>query len=144
MINVETIEKQIGVLNSEIANYKKDIDNLKISAQSKAKYIMSLLIFIVLGYISFLLWGIYVHYTWDIMEPVAFFVDYSAFLFLLSTYFLTKKRFSFERARKTLFLKFLNRSLAKKGMSVDQFSQMNRSLRNLHLYHANKLFNNRF
>ena len=134
---INEIQKQINNLDNEINIHKK-------IAKRKTKLLLSLFLIVLALYGSFLVWAIYVYYTWDIMEPIVYFIEYVVFLTLLSTFFFTKKLFTPQRLRLNIYKYFLRKKLMKKGVDLSDFEILKIRLRNLQKFHANKLFNSRF
>jgi small-conductance mechanosensitive channel len=123
---------------------ENEIKKYKTSSRRKTKWILSSFLVILALYITFLLWAIYDYYTWDIMEPIVYFIDYFVFLLMLSSFFYTKKGFSHQRLRQTIYQWLLKRNLRRNGFNVGEYTLLKNRLDNMHKFHANKLFNDRF
>lgn len=138
------IEENIIFTQNEIEKIKSQTFELQNQARLKTNIILFGILLVIMSYISLLVYGIYVYFTWDIMEPIVYFIEYSVLILLSGSFFITRKKFSIDLVRSFLNNYFLRRAAFKRGIALDRIPFLEKRLNHLKLYHGNKLFNNDF
>lgn len=76
---------------------------------------MSLGLFFILANIGFIWSGTYIFYSWDIIEPIAYFISSLAGIILFSRFFKIKKPFSLANYKNYMVNKYMSVASKKIG-----------------------------
>lgn len=81
-------------LEAQYNQLKKDYDLLHEMSRIKAMRIMSLGLFVIAGHFGFVSAGTYFIWSWDIVEPLAYFNTAFAGIVLTTSYFWTRQDYT--------------------------------------------------
>lgn len=85
--NIERLSQQLAVLKNEYQKMSQEREMLMTVASKRAKYRMGLGLVVLLGHFSFVGVGTYYVWSWDVVEPLAYFVELAGSIFLATQYF---------------------------------------------------------
>lgn len=78
---------------------------------------MSLGILIILANVIFIWSGTYIFYSWDIIEPIAYFVSSLAGILLCAAFFKIKRPFSLLNYKKYMIDSYMPKAMEKVGLN---------------------------
>jgi hypothetical protein len=81
---------------------------------------MSLGIFLILGNVVFIWAGTYIYYSWDIIEPIAYFIASLAGIILATRFFKVKRPFSLQNYKEYMLKKYMVKAAKKVGVDLTQ------------------------
>lgn len=84
---------------------------------------MSVGIVLILLNIAFIWSGTYVFFSWDIIEPLAYFVSSMAAMILFSRFFKLKRPFSLVNYREYLMERTMPKAMKKLNFNIEEFEQ---------------------
>lgn len=70
-------------------------------------------------------------YSWDIVEPISYFVSYSAVIGVYAYYVLTRKEYGYESASDRIFLRHFHKNAIKKDLDINRYNILKNSIFNL-------------
>ncbi|XP_060102918.1 calcium uniporter regulatory subunit MCUb, mitochondrial [Heteronotia binoei] len=73
------------------------------------------------GALAWLTWWVY---SWDIMEPVTYFITYGSAMAFYAYFVLTKQDYIYPDARDRQFLQFFHRKSKRQNFNVDQYNKL--------------------
>ncbi len=79
---------------------------------------MALGIFFILGNVIFIWAGTYIYYSWDIIEPIAYFIASLAGIILCSRFFKIKRSFSLLNYKEYMLQKHMATATRKVGIDL--------------------------
>jgi hypothetical protein len=100
---------------------------LKLAERMSVRY-MSLGMGLIAANIGFIWSGTYVFYSWDIIEPIAYFTSSLASIVLFTQFFKLRKPFSLENYRAYLIEYYLPRASEKIGLNLSDLETKEREL----------------
>ncbi|XP_042877898.1 calcium uniporter protein, mitochondrial-like isoform X1 [Penaeus japonicus] len=125
------IVSQIEELKAQLAPLEKKRDDLVTAAERRT----SILTWAGLGYMAlqfgFLARLTWWEYSWDIMEPVTYFVTYGTAIGAYAYYVVTKQDFVLPDVRDRQFLLSFHKKAKKLGMDVSQYNDLKNQLASL-------------
>lgn len=80
---------------------------------------MSLGIFMILANVGFIWSGTYIYYSWDIIEPIAYFISSLAGIILCSRFFKMRRPFSLLNYKEYMIEKYMPRAMDKVGLDIN-------------------------
>uniref|UniRef100_A0A0K8VE55 Calcium uniporter protein, mitochondrial n=2 Tax=Bactrocera latifrons TaxID=174628 RepID=A0A0K8VE55_BACLA len=120
--------KKIENLKFEIAPLEMEKQELAKLAQRKtvvATWVGLSLMAVQFGVLARLTWW---EYSWDIMEPVTYFVTYGTTMALYAYYCLTKSEYTYETVRNRLFLITMHKKAKRKSFDIEKYNQLRREI----------------
>lgn len=63
-------------------------------------------------------------YSWDIVEPISYFVSYSAVIGVYAYFVLTRKEYDYESASDRIFLRHFHKNASKYNLDVNQYNEI--------------------
>ncbi len=81
---------------------------------------MSLGILLILANVVFIWSGTYIYYSWDIIEPVAYFVSSLAGIVLFAAFFKIRKPYSLFNLKKYMVDKYMPEAIKKVGLDSNE------------------------
>ena len=63
-------------------------------------------------------------YSWDIVEPISYFVSYSAVIGVYAYYVLTRKEYDYESASDRIFLRHLHKNAVKQNLNINRYNDL--------------------
>ncbi|XP_028897644.1 calcium uniporter protein, mitochondrial isoform X5 [Zeugodacus cucurbitae] len=121
---VKTIEN----LKFEISPLEMEKQELARLAERKtviATWVGLSLMAVQFGVLARLTWW---EYSWDIMEPVTYFVTYGTTMALYAYYCLTKSEYAFENVRDRLFLITMHKKAKRKNFDIEKYNLLKRQI----------------
>lgn len=73
------------------------------------------------GALAWLTWWVY---SWDVMEPVTYFITYATSMGAFSYYVLTKQDYMYNEAKDRQFLRYFYKGAAKKNFNVKKYNEL--------------------
>ncbi|XP_077575548.1 calcium uniporter regulatory subunit MCUb, mitochondrial-like [Stigmatopora nigra] len=73
------------------------------------------------GALGWLTWWVY---SWDVMEPVTYFVTYVTSMGAFAFYVLTKKEYFYPNAKDRQFLNYFHKAASKKKFNVEKYNEL--------------------
>ena len=80
---------------------------------------MSLGVLLILANVGFIWSGTYIFYSWDIIEPIAYFVSSLAGIILCSRFFKIKRPFSLLNYKQYMIEKYMPKAMEKVGLDAN-------------------------
>ncbi|XP_049314106.1 uncharacterized protein LOC105227159 isoform X1 [Bactrocera dorsalis] len=120
--------KKIENLKFEISPLEMEKQELAKLAQRKtvvATWVGLSLMAVQFGVLARLTWW---EYSWDIMEPVTYFVTYGTTMALYAYYCLTKSEYTYETVRDRLFLITMHKKAKRKSFDIEKYNQLRREI----------------
>eukprot|EP01133_Synstelium_polycarpum_P001531 gene1531-1787_t len=121
---IEMKKREIAVIDEKIA----PLDTIKSAIDSKANRSAHRVVWLGLGYlvvqagiIGRLTWW---DLSWDIMEPVTYFVSFGTVLIGYTYFTLTKTEYTFEALNATLFKRKQAKFIRKQNFPIDEFNRL--------------------
>ncbi|XP_076818825.1 calcium uniporter protein, mitochondrial-like [Clavelina lepadiformis] len=111
-------------LKSEVKPLSQLKRSLADSAASRTKYLMwGGLAFMgtQFGLLARLTWW---EYSWDIMEPVTYFITYGTAIIMYGYFLLTQQEYIYPDARDRQFLRFFHRAANKQDFDIERFNKL--------------------
>ncbi|RMZ94624.1 calcium uniporter mitochondrial isoform X2 [Brachionus plicatilis] len=135
-LNVEQFEaEKEKKISDEIEKLKSDLEpleNVRRDLEQKAKRHTNRMIWLGLGLMSMqagilarLTWF---DYSWDIVEPISYFVSYSAVIGVYAYYVLTRKEYGYESASDRVFLRHFHKNAMKNDLDIKKYNQIKDSI----------------
>ena len=125
------IQSQIEQLKSELAPLEK----VRLDLELKAKKHTNRMIWFGLGLMSIqagvlarLTWF---DYSWDIVEPISYFVSYSAVIGVYAYYVLTRKEYGYESASDRIYLRHFHKNAIRNNLNVSKYNRIKENLYDL-------------
>ncbi|XP_051823360.1 calcium uniporter regulatory subunit MCUb, mitochondrial isoform X2 [Antechinus flavipes] len=78
------------------------------------------------GILAWLTWWVY---SWDIMEPVTYFITFGSSMAFFAYFLLTRQDYSYALIKERQFLYFFHKRLKKKDFDVDQYNKLKEDLK---------------
>ncbi|XP_053955071.1 uncharacterized protein LOC128861170 [Anastrepha ludens] len=122
----EELVKRIEKLKFEIAPLEIQKQELARLAERKtvvATWVGLSLMAVQFGVLARLTWW---EYSWDIMEPVTYFVTYGTTMAMYAYYCLTKTEYNCETARDRMFLLTIHKKAKRKRMNIENYNVLKR------------------
>ncbi|GFR62144.1 mitochondrial calcium uniporter protein [Elysia marginata] len=120
----QELRKRLEDLNMEIAPLEKTRANLFLKANDNTNRLAWLglgLMSLQFGILARLTWW---EYSWDIMEPVTYFVTYGTSMAMFAYFVLTKQEYLFPDAKDRQFLIKFHKLASKEKLDVDKYNQL--------------------
>nr|XP_036221122.1 uncharacterized protein LOC106623926 isoform X1 [Bactrocera oleae] len=120
--------KKIENLKFEISPLEMEKQELAKLAQRKtviATWVGLSLMAVQFGVLARLTWW---EYSWDIMEPVTYFVTYGTTMALYAYYCLTKSEYTYETVRDRLFLITMHKKAKRKSFDIEKYNLLKRQI----------------
>ncbi|KJE90398.1 coiled-coil domain-containing protein [Capsaspora owczarzaki ATCC 30864] len=118
----------IGNISSELAPLQKVKDELDVKAAAHTNRLawfgLAAMSF-QFGVLAQLTWF---EYSWDIVEPITYFVTYSAVIGAYAYYVLTKSNYEFTGVQERKWLQFLHSQGPKRGLDIQRYNHLRDSL----------------
>ncbi|XP_035282926.1 calcium uniporter regulatory subunit MCUb, mitochondrial-like isoform X1 [Anguilla anguilla] len=73
------------------------------------------------GVLAWFTWWVY---SWDIMEPITYFLTYATSLGFLSYFILTKQEFAYAEAKDRKFLHYFYKAARRQGFDVNEYNKL--------------------
>ncbi|CAF0956709.1 unnamed protein product [Brachionus calyciflorus] len=127
-------EKEQKIL-TEMEKLKVELapmEKLRLELEQKAKRHTNRMIWLGLGLMSIqagvlarLTWF---DYSWDIVEPISYFVSYSAVIGVYAYYVLTRKEYGYETASDRIYLRHFHKNAIRSDLNIKKYNQLKDSL----------------
>ncbi|KAJ8022999.1 Calcium uniporter protein, mitochondrial [Holothuria leucospilota] len=121
-------EKDLRKKMEKIQSELQPLEELKQELDQKAASRTNFLVWGGLGYMGFqfgllarLTWW---EYSWDIVEPITYFVTYGTALAMYAYYVLTRQEYLFPDARDRQYLLFFHKYAKRKQMDVEKYNKL--------------------
>jgi len=111
-------------LRMEVTPLEKMKVELEQKAVKRVQYLTWLglgLMGVQFGFLARLTWW---EYSWDIMEPVTYFVGYGTLMAMFAYYVVTKQEYSFPLVRDREFLLTMHREARKKRLDLERYNKL--------------------
>ncbi|XP_067643621.1 calcium uniporter protein, mitochondrial isoform X3 [Eurosta solidaginis] len=118
---LENLKFEISPLEME----KQELTKLAERKTVIATWVGLSLMAVQFGVLARLTWW---EYSWDIMEPVTYFVTYGTTMAMYAYYCLTKSEYAFENVRDRLFLISIHNKAKRKNFDVDKYNLLKRQI----------------
>lgn len=131
-LNVEQFEseredkliKQLELIKNELEPMEKTRKLLELNAKKHTNRMVWLglgLMGVQVGIMARLTWF---DYSWDIVEPISYFVSYSAVIGVYAYYVLTRKEYDYESASDRIFLRHLHKNAVKQNLNINRYNDL--------------------
>ncbi|XP_017263168.1 calcium uniporter regulatory subunit MCUb, mitochondrial [Kryptolebias marmoratus] len=120
---MELLEKMDG-LKQELSPLEKVKAQLSQTAKfhtSRALWTGMALLSVQGGALAWLTWWVY---SWDVMEPVTYFITYATSMGAFAYYVLTKQDYVYPDARDRQFLRYFYKGARKKSFNVERYNEL--------------------
>jgi hypothetical protein len=87
VFETESLYGELDQLEAKLAKYEELKSAITNKARTYAKVKMSLGMGYLLGYFGFVYWGTYIQWSWDVVEPIAYFIGLTGTIYLSTRYF---------------------------------------------------------
>ncbi|KAF7660423.1 hypothetical protein LDENG_00282000 [Lucifuga dentata] len=77
------------------------------------------------GALAWLTWWVY---SWDVMEPVTYFITYATSMGVFAYYVLTKQDYVYREAKDRQFLHYFHKGASKNQFNVEKYNELNEEL----------------
>lgn len=135
-LNVEQFEnkreeemlRQLEILTSEIQPMEKSRQELSLIAKKHTNRMVWLglgLMGIQAGIMARLTWF---DYSWDIVEPISYFVSYSAVVGTYAYFVLTRKEYDYASATDRIFLRNFHKNAPKMNLDVSKYNELKNTI----------------
>ncbi|CAD7006479.1 unnamed protein product [Ceratitis capitata] len=124
----QELVKKIENLKFEISPLEMEKQELARLAERKtviATWVGLSLMAVQFGVLARLTWW---EYSWDIMEPVTYFVTYGTTMAIYAYYCLTKSEYAFETVRDRLYLITMHKKAKRKNFDIEKYNLLKREL----------------
>lgn len=125
-------EKKIHDELEKLKNELEPLEDIRLKLESKAKKHTNRMIWLGLGLMSMqagilarLTWF---DYSWDIVEPISYFVSYSAVIGVYAYYVLTRKEYGYESASDRIFLRHFHKNAIRNDLDVKKYNRLKESI----------------
>ena len=131
-VRIETLEKRVAELEAELEAVKVDVDAAAARASRRSNAIVFGGLLTLCAQLAMFMRLTYVELSWDVMEPISYFVGvFNAIL--LYVYFMVNKRdFSFDDWSKRMQKHFWRRNIEKKHIDYAKYAKLMKRLRKHH------------
>ncbi|XP_030591606.1 calcium uniporter protein, mitochondrial-like [Archocentrus centrarchus] len=106
---------------SPLERMKADLSRKSDFQTSRALYVGLALLSVQGGALAWLTWWVY---SWDVMEPVTYFITYSTSMGALAYYILTKQDYLYPDAQDRQFLRYFYKGARKKRFNVEKYNEL--------------------
>jgi hypothetical protein len=107
---------------------KKTLDA---KADFRAKSLLALGSTIFVGQFAFIMGGTFVHYSWDVMEPIAYTMMLGNFTVGFFFYALLKKEMALTNLKDMMAARSANRLYRKRGLDIERLRQLETEIKEL-------------
>lgn len=129
--SINSIEKEFQELLKEFNEFKSKEKIIKQDAKRYAKRLFGLGVIIFGSYIAFIITTIFIMYSWDVMEPIIYFIEFGVGLLAFTLFFRLRGAYKHQRLLKTVQDWMQKHIEKKRGFNRQQFEQVrNRIIRN--------------
>ncbi|XP_026883253.2 calcium uniporter regulatory subunit MCUb, mitochondrial-like [Electrophorus electricus] len=116
--------RQLDVLKQELSpleQMKAQLDARAERSSSQALWVGLALLSVQGGALAWLTWWVY---SWDVMEPVTYFITYSTSIGVFAYYVLTKQDYVYPVAKDRQFLHYFYRKARREKFNVQQYNKL--------------------
>lgn len=106
---------------SPLEKMKADLSGKANFQTSRALYVGLALLSVQGGALAWLTWWVY---SWDVMEPVTYFITYSTSMAAFAYYILTKQDYVYPDAQDRQFLRYFYKGARKKRFNVEKYNEL--------------------
>ncbi|XP_076830903.1 calcium uniporter regulatory subunit MCUb, mitochondrial-like [Brachyhypopomus gauderio] len=120
--------QRLDVLKQELMpleQMKAQLDTRAERSSSQALWVGLALLSVQGGALAWLTWWVY---SWDVMEPVTYFLTYSTSIGVFAYYVLTKQDYVYPDVKDRQFLHYFYRKARREGFSVQQYNRLKEEL----------------
>ncbi|XP_072051348.1 calcium uniporter protein, mitochondrial-like [Amphiura filiformis] len=118
------LRKQLENLQEELEPLEKLRKELNMRAQKKSNYVVwggLAYMGLQFGFLARLTWW---EYSWDIVEPITYFVTYGAGIFFYMYFVLTRQEFLYPDAQDRVYLTNFHKFAKKKKLDVEKYNEI--------------------
>uniref|UniRef100_A0A3P9D8U8 Calcium uniporter regulatory subunit MCUb n=1 Tax=Maylandia zebra TaxID=106582 RepID=A0A3P9D8U8_9CICH len=108
-------------LLEKLDNLKQELSPLEKVLDVLALYVGLALLSVQGGALAWLTWWVY---SWDVMEPVTYFITYSTSMAAFAYYILTKQDYVYPDAQDRQFLRYFYKGARKKRFNVEKYNEL--------------------
>jgi hypothetical protein len=116
--------KQLELLQTEIQPMEKLKEELALKAKKHTNRMVwfgLVAMSVQAGIMARLTWF---DYSWDIVEPISYFVTYAAVVGVYAYFVLTRKEYDYESASDRIFLRHFHKNAMRNSMDVQRYNQI--------------------
>uniref|UniRef100_H3DKY9 Calcium uniporter regulatory subunit MCUb n=1 Tax=Tetraodon nigroviridis TaxID=99883 RepID=H3DKY9_TETNG len=106
---------------SPMEKIKAQLSRTAESHSSRALWVGVALLSVQGGALAWLTWWVY---SWDVMEPVTYFITYATSMGAFAYYVLTKTDYVYPEAKDRQFLQYFHKAAAKKNFNVAKYNEL--------------------
>lgn len=124
----EQIARELEVLKTSIEPLEQTREKLSLDAKKHTNRMVWLglgLMGIQAGVMARLTWF---DYSWDIVEPISYFVSYSAIVGTYAYFVLTRKEYDYASATDRIFLRNFHKNAVKNNLDVSKYNEMKNTI----------------
>lgn len=124
----EQISRELEVLKTNIEPLEQTREKLSLDAKKHTNRMVWLglgLMGIQAGVLARLTWF---DYSWDIVEPISYFVSYSAIVGTYAYFVLTRKEYDYASATDRIFLRNFHKNAVKNNLDVSKYNEMKNTI----------------
>ncbi|KAK2180795.1 hypothetical protein NP493_426g05053 [Ridgeia piscesae] len=120
----QELQQKLEELRQEMEPFEKIRDQIALAADRRTTFLQWFglgLMGLQFGLLARLTWW---EYSWDIMEPVTYFVTYGTAIALYAYYVVTKQEYNFKEVSDREFLLSLHRNAAKHRLNIQAYNRI--------------------
>ncbi|XP_058496877.1 calcium uniporter protein, mitochondrial-like isoform X2 [Solea solea] len=124
MLKERELLEKLDNLKQELSPLEKMKAQLSRTAEFKTSRVLwagMALLSVQGGALAWLTWWVY---SWDVMEPVTYFITYATSIGAFSYYVLTKQDYVYPEAKDRQFLHYMYKGASKKNFSVKRYNEL--------------------
>lgn len=139
--SIDFINKEFQALYNEYQSFDKIRSEALRKGQRFARLVLLLGLALLGGQIALVVFGVYVYYNWDIMEPIMYFLQYAGVLAIGSLFFLTRSKYENQRFAQWLVNWYQRRYLTRIQFDFNRYEQVTQLLRENHQHRLKNILN---
>lgn len=129
--NLEGLEYRLSQLKEEYSTLNSTKDYIMAKASRRAKLYMSLGLVAIGGQFAFVGYGTYYLWSWDVVEPLAYFSTLAATILLTTQYFKLKTDYEHTSYHEYLRGKIFTKIAPKYGFDIEHYDSVKAEINNI-------------
>jgi len=140
-LSIDFINEEFQSLYEEYQRLNKTRSEALRKGQRFARSVLFLGLLALGGQIALVVFGVYVYYNWDIMEPIMYFLQYAGVLAIGSLFFLMRSKYENQRFAQWLVNWYQRRHLTRIKFDFNRYEQVTQLLRENHQHRLKNILN---